>query len=40
MKYDITDILSKCNVVPGKGYTGREIIDHLTLALGKKPGYY
>jgi hypothetical protein len=37
MKYDITNILSKCNVVPGKGYTGREIIGHLTSALSKKP---
>ena len=37
-KYDIVSFLSKANVVPGRGYSGQEIVQKLTSALGKKPG--
>jgi hypothetical protein len=37
-KYDIVGYLSKANIVPGKGYSGKEIVQKLTSALGKKPG--
>lgn len=36
-KYDIVGYLSKANIVPGKGYSGKEIVQKLTSALGKKP---
>jgi hypothetical protein len=37
-QYDIVSILSKSQIVPGKGYTGKEIADHLMQTLGKRPG--
>ena len=36
-QYDITSMLSDSNIIPGKGYTGNEIIKHLSESLGKKP---
>ena len=37
-QYDIGSILSKCEIIPGKGYSGKEISDHLMQTLGKRPG--
>ena len=37
-EYDISQILTKASIVPGYGYTGKEIMEKLTTALGKVPG--
>ena len=36
--YDLSSILTKAGIVPGSGYTGNEVMQKLTEALGKRPG--
>jgi len=36
--YDLSSILTKAEIIPGSGYTGNEVMQKLTEALGKRPG--
>ena len=37
-EFDIGTMLSAAGIVPGEGYTGSQVLEQLTSALGNRPG--
>ena len=37
-EFDIVSMLSKAGIVPGQGYTGKDVVNRLSSSLGKRPG--